>query len=80
MLFLKPTLECLVISFSQSISLSSKFTFVNIGPCVHESNHAYSGRHVNFNLILPKVNTDYIRQEEVMNIDNLKLIKLLMNF
>ena len=27
-----------------------------------------------FNLILPKVNTDYIRQAQVLNIDNLRLI------
>ena len=28
----------------------------------------------NFNFILPKVNTDYIRQAQVLNIDNLRLI------
>ena len=28
----------------------------------------------NFNFILPKVNTDYIRQAQVLNIDNLLLI------
>jgi len=27
-----------------------------------------------FNFILPKVNTDYIRQAQVLNIDNLRLI------
>ena len=27
----------------------------------------------NFNVILPKVNTDYIRQAQVLNIDNLRL-------
>jgi len=26
-----------------------------------------------FNFILPKVNTDYIRQAQVLNIDNLRL-------
>jgi len=31
---------------------------------------------INFNFILAKVNTDYIRQAQVMDIDN--LIKLLM--
>jgi len=30
----------------------------------------------NFTLILPKVNTDYIRQAQVMNTDNLRLMKL----
>ena len=29
---------------------------------------------VNFNFILPKVNTDFIRQAQVLNIDNLRLI------
>jgi len=28
----------------------------------------------NFNFILPKVNADYIRQAQVLNIDNLRLI------
>ena len=28
----------------------------------------------NFNFILPKVNTDYIRQAQVLNIDILRLI------
>jgi len=28
----------------------------------------------NFNFILPKVKTDYIRQAQVLNIDNLRLI------
>jgi len=32
----------------------------------------------NFNFILPKVNTDYIRQAQVLNIDNLRKIILLM--
>jgi len=32
----------------------------------------------NFNFILPKVNTDYIRQAQVLNIDNLIKIILLM--
>ena len=32
----------------------------------------------NFNFILPKVNTDYIRQATVLNIDNLRKIILLM--
>ena len=27
----------------------------------------------NFNFILPKVNTDYIRQAQVLNIDNLRM-------
>ena len=27
---------------------------------------------VNYNFILPKVNTDYVRQAQVMNIDNFK--------
>ena len=31
----------------------------------------------NFNFILPKVNTDYIRQAQVLNIDNLRLITYL---
>jgi len=34
----------------------------------------------NFNFILPKVNTDYIRQAQVLNNDNLRKIILLMNF
>jgi len=29
---------------------------------------------INFNFILLKVNTDYIRQAQVLNIDNLRLI------
>ena len=29
-----------------------------------------------FNFVLPKLNTDYIRQAEVMNTDNLRLIRL----
>ena len=32
----------------------------------------------NFNFILPKVNTDYIRQAQVLNNDNLREIILLM--
>ena len=32
-----------------------------------------------FNFILPKVNTDYIRQAQVLNIDNLRLIVCLWN-
>jgi len=35
---------------------------------------------INFNFILPNVNTDYIRQAQVMNIDHLRLIQLLMKF
>ena len=31
----------------------------------------------NFNFILPKVNTDYIRQAQVLNNDNLRKIILL---
>jgi len=34
----------------------------------------------NFNFILPKVNTDYIRQAQVLNIDNLRLITYLWKF
>ena len=34
----------------------------------------------NFNFILPKVNTDYIRQAQVMNIDNLRLKIYLWKF
>ena len=34
----------------------------------------------NFNFILPKVNTDYMRQAQVLNIDNLKLIIYLCKF
>ena len=34
----------------------------------------------NFNFILPKVNTDYIRQAQVLNIDSLRLIIYLRNF
>jgi len=35
---------------------------------------------INFNFILPRVNTDYIRQAQVLNIDNLRIIILLMKF
>ena len=35
---------------------------------------------LNFNFILPKVNTDYIRQAQVLNNDNLRKIILLMKF
>ena len=35
---------------------------------------------LNFNFVPPKVNTDYIRQAQVLNIDNLRKIILLMNF
>ena len=31
-------------------------------------------KNTNFMFIMPKVNTDYIRRAQVMNIDNLKLI------
>jgi len=34
----------------------------------------------NFNLILPKVNTDYMRQAQVLNIDKLRLIINLRKF
>ena len=34
----------------------------------------------NFNFILPNINTDYIRQAQVLNIDNLRLIIYLRNF
>ena len=34
----------------------------------------------NFNFILPKVNTDYIRQAQVLNIDKLRLIINLRKF
>jgi len=35
---------------------------------------------VNFNFIVPKVSTDYIRQTQVLNIDNLRLIIYLWKF
>ena len=34
----------------------------------------------NFNFILPKVNTDYMRQAQVLNIDKLRLIINLRKF
>jgi len=34
----------------------------------------------NLKFILPKVNTDYIRQAHVVNIDNIRLIKLLNEY
>jgi len=34
----------------------------------------------NFNFVLPNVNTDYIRQAQVLNIDNLRLIIYLWKF
>ena len=34
----------------------------------------------NFNFILPKVNTDYMRQVQVLNIDKLRLIINLRKF
>jgi len=34
----------------------------------------------NFNFILPKVNTDYIRQAQVLNIYNLRMIMLHIYF
>jgi len=36
-------------------------------------------RGFNFNVILPKINTDYIRQVQDMNTDNLRLIKMFMS-
>jgi len=33
-------------------------------------------QNINFNFLLPKVNTDYIRQAQVLNIDNLRKIIL----
>jgi len=35
-------------------------------------------RFFNFNFILPKVNTDYLRHAQVMNIDNLRLKNVFM--
>jgi len=35
-------------------------------------------KEINFNFILPQVNTDYIRQTQVMNTDKLRLIKIIM--
>jgi len=35
---------------------------------------------INFNFILPKVNTDYMRQAQVLNIDKLRLIINLRKF
>ena len=37
-------------------------------------------KHFNFNFILPKVNTDYMRQAQVLNIDKLRLIINLRKF
>ena len=50
---------------------------LNPGPRKHEASAVST---VNFNFILPKVNTDYKRQAQVLNIDNLRKIILLMKF
>ena len=55
------SLNCLLI-YSPS-------TFDQISHC-----NLYSTFLTKFNFILPKVNPDYIRQTQVLNIDNLRLI------
>ena len=40
----------------------------------------FINNYFNFNFILPKVNTDYIRQAQVLNIDKLRLIINLRKF
>jgi len=40
----------------------------------------FYGMNFNFNFILPKVNTDYMRQAQVLNIDKLRLIINLRKF
>jgi len=46
----------------------------------NQSHFRVLNKFFNFNFILPKVNTDYIRQAQVLNIDNLRLIIYLWKF
>ena len=46
----------------------------------HESRHGLYYFNFNFNFILPKVNTDYMRQAQVLNIDKLRLTISLRKF
>jgi len=60
-----------------------KCSYKKIAGKASENNNgilAFEAFNFNFNFILPKVNTDYIRHAHVLNIDNLRMIILLMKF
>ena len=52
----------------------------NVDGEARKEEYSKFNKYFNFNFILPKVNTDYMRQAQVLNIDKLRLIINLRKF